>query len=135
MSKAIALPFSFTSSASGVNYTESLSKTWQDRVVLVVMTKLGERVMRPNFGSQAGSLVFENMSTALVAIKQAIGVAFGKWLPELILIDVTGVEDTYDNILTLTVTYKYNQNTIESVTIKTALIDRSGNIILEVNNG
>ena len=57
-SRAISLPFSFDSSG-GVSYTTDNKKMWQDRVVLVVMTLLKERVMRPTFGSSAKATVFE----------------------------------------------------------------------------
>ena len=132
--QAISLPFSFNSSGS-VSYTEDIRKIWQDRVVLVVMTRLREKVMRPAFGSEAGSVVFENLTDAMISIKQAINAAFSGWLKELTLVDVVGYEDPTENLLTLEITYKYNLQNLDTVLIKTALINRSGDIILEVNNG
>lgn len=132
--QAISLPFSFNSSGA-VSYTEDIRKIWQDRVVLVVMTRLNEKVMRPNFGSGAGNVVFENLSDAVVSLKQAIGAAFSAWLKELSLVDVIGYEDPVDNLLTLEITYKYSLQAIDTVSVKTALVNRSGDIILEVNNG
>jgi phage baseplate assembly protein W len=134
-SRAISLPFSFSASSGGVNYTEDLATIWKDRVVLVIMTKLNEKVMRPAFGSQASGIVFENLSDAMVAIKQAITSAFSRWLPDLTLVEVRGYEDKTDNLLTLEITYKYSTKNIETVNIKTALINRSGDIVLEVVNG
>jgi phage baseplate assembly protein W len=131
--QAISVPFSFNSSGS-VDYSENLQKIWQDRVVLVVMTRLNEKVMRPTFGSGAGSVVFENLNDAITEIKQAITLAFSKWLADLTLIEVVGYEDPNENLLILEVTYRYNRETLDTVLIKTALINRSGEVILEVNN-
>ena len=108
---------------------------WQDRVVLVVMTKLNEKLMRPAFGSKAGSTVFENTTDAMVMIKQGITSAFARWLPDLTLVKVSGYEDKNENALILTVSYSYINSQVQTVNIKTALINRSGDILLEVANG
>ena len=59
MTKAISLPFAFDQSGS-IAYTKDEKKIWQDRVVLVLMTRLGERLMRPTFGSEIGDSLFES---------------------------------------------------------------------------
>jgi phage baseplate assembly protein W len=131
--KAISLPFSFDSSGS-VAYTTDEKKIWQDRVVLVVMTRLTERIMRPTFGSTAGNSVFESESTAESVIQQAIAVAFSQWLKALTLTNVTVTVDPADGYLLATVQYKYEKEKNEqSVKIKTAILSRSGDVILEVN--
>ena len=132
--KAISLPFSFDSSGS-VSYTADLKKIWQDRVVLVVMTRLTERVMRPTFGTTVGNSVFESESTAGVAIQQAISAGFAQWLKPLTLTNVTITTDPTDGYLVATVQYKYEKEENEqSVKIKTAILSRSGDVILEVGN-
>jgi phage baseplate assembly protein W len=131
--KAISLPFSFDSSGA-VSYTTDEKKIWQDRVVLVVMTRLTERIMRPTFGSTAGNSVFESESTAESIIQQAVAVGFSQWLKALTLTDVTVTVDPADGYLLATVQYKYEKEKNEqSVKIKTAILSRSGDVILEVN--
>ena len=92
MSKAISLPFSFDSNG-GVAYTTDDRKIWQDRVVLAVMTYFGERVMRPNYGSSVEEATFENTTTAISMINQAIAGAFSFWLPDLALGKVEKILD------------------------------------------
>jgi len=135
MSKAMALPFSFDSNGA-VNNTQDPKKILQDRIVLIVMTYLGERVNRPNFGSNIKAVSFENMTEATQLIKQEIAVVFSKWLPYLNFIDATPKVDPVDNILSVSITYNYGINSNpETVSLKTAIISRSGDVITEVSNG
>lgn len=132
--RAISLPFSFDSSGA-LSYTTDEKKIWQDRVVLVVMTRLSERVMRPTFGSTAADSAFENEATAEAAIQQAIAAGFAQWLKPLTLTKVTITIDPTDGYLEATVQYKYEKERNEqSVKIKTAILSRSGEVILEVSN-
>ena len=135
MSKAIALPFSFDVNGA-VNNTQDLKKVFQDRITLVVMTYIGERVNRPNFGSNIKAVTFENIPEATQLIKQEVSVAFSKWLTYLNLIDVTPKIDPVDNILSVSITYNYGMNSNpETVSVKTAIISQSGDVITEVSNG
>lgn len=131
--KAISMPFSFDSSGA-IGYTRDIKKIWQDRVVMVIMTKLRERVMRPAFGSEAHDYIFETEGTAKDEIQGAISVAFAKWLPSLQLLSVTTDMDPTDQYLVVEVFYKYDPKVEgQSVKIKTAILTRSGDTILEVN--
>lgn len=132
MQNAIALPFSFDSSGL-VNHTSDEKKIWQDRVVMVVMTNFTERVMRPDFGSEVSQVVFENTESAKTLIKQAVTVAFSKHLPALSLIDVTFSIDPIDFYLVAEIHYRYGPSKqIETTKLKTALLTRAGDIIVEV---
>lgn len=129
---AMSLPFSFDSSGS-VNKTADIKKIWQDRIAMVIMTKLGERLMRPAFGSEVPALAFENIDTAITLARQAISAAFAKWLPALTLIDVVFTTDPIDYFLIADIHYRYGPTTqIETVKLKTALLTRAGDTILEV---
>jgi phage baseplate assembly protein W len=82
--RAISLPFAFDSTGA-VAYTTDSKKIWQDRVVLVVMTRLNERLMRPSFGTSVQELTFENYNEALAHVKQIVSIGFSRFLPSLIL--------------------------------------------------
>lgn len=130
--RAISLPFSFDSAGS-IAYSTDEKKIWQDRVVLVVMTRLNERVMRPTFGSEASNSLFENASSATGLLKDTITTAFSNWLKDLILIDVSVYTDAEDGYLVAEIFYKYNPiENEQSVKIKTAILSRTGEVILEV---
>jgi len=133
MPKAISLPFSFDSSGA-VAYTQDEKKMWQDRVVLVLMTRLGERVMRPTFGSEVKDSLFETEDAAVTMIRKSVSVAFSRWLSQLELISVTTTVDPVDGFIVLEVGYRYSPRENEQrVKIKTAILSRSGETILEVS--
>jgi uncharacterized protein len=127
---AITLPFSFNS-AGGIASTFDSKKIWQDRVVLVTMASLGERVMMPEFGTNVRSFVFENMNDAEFLLKGEIAAGFSRWLPNLNLDNVTADIDPLDNILNVTVNYSYGTNQTDSVIIRTAFLTSTGEIISE----
>jgi phage baseplate assembly protein W len=101
---------------------------------MVVMTSLGERVMQPSFGSDAKLATFEGIENAKVTIRQAISVAFSRWLPQLALITVEAYFDEAESTLNIEVTYNYGAALDDTVTIKTAILNRSGEVLLEVPN-
>jgi phage baseplate assembly protein W len=131
--KAISLPFSFNESG-GISFTTDIKKIWQDRVVIAVMTSLGERVMQPTYGSDVKLATFENIENATVVIQQATTIAFSRWLSQLSLTDVKAVFDESESTLNIEVTYNYGAALDDTVTIKTAILNRSGDILLEVPN-
>lgn len=131
--RAISLPFSFNA-AGELSYTTDLKKIIQDRVVLAVMTKLEERVMRPNFGSDVYNSLFENEGAAESIVRQAVTTCFSAWFPYL---NLRSVKTTLvDEVLEFDVYYSKGKNTsIEEVNIKTSLFTRAGEVIREISNG
>jgi phage baseplate assembly protein W len=131
---AITLPF--TIGPNGVNKTQDYSKIWKDRVYGVVLTSFNERVMSPTFGTQVKSSLFENIDDAMAAIRQSIQIGFSKWLSTLTLNSVIGSLDSDEGNLNIEVLYSIPGTIDEqSVTLKTDILSRSGDVLLEVNNG
>jgi phage baseplate assembly protein W len=129
--RAISLPFSFDSNGS-VSYTSNEGKIWQDRVTAVLMTNLTERIMRPTYGSSAQGASFQNKSEARGWISQAAAGAFANWLPELEFVAVTVEDSGDDDVYIVEVHYKKAQNaSVESVSIKSALFNQSGDLLVE----
>lgn len=129
-SSAIALPFSFDVNGR-VNSTTDQKKIMQDRVALVLMTYLGERVNRPNFGTKIRGVAFETQGVAESIIENEAARAFTTYLPYLTLIN-TSFSINEDNLLQVSVTYKYGLSSQpETVTVTTATITNSGDIITE----
>jgi len=135
MSSAISLPFGFSSNG-GVNSTSDQKKIIQDRVVLVVMTSLKERVHRPGFGTGIKGATFENTDRAVTVVKQEVASGFAKWLPYLKLVEVKGALDPVDGHLNITIDYKYGTSTTtETLVVKTDILSQSGDVITEVTSG
>jgi len=130
-STAISLPFSFNVNG-GVSSTTDPAKILQDRITLMTMTLLGERVMRPNYGTNVRGAAFENIGTAITVIEQNIQAGFVKWLPYLTLLTVTGSLDPQTSELNISITYNYGStSTPSTVVVKTAILSQSGDLISE----
>lgn len=127
---AITLPFNFDASG-GIAVTSDSKKIWQDRVVLVVMSYLGERVMKPEYGTNTRAFAFENMNDVPFLIKNEVQAGFARWLPNLGLDDVGAYIDPVDSILNITISYSYGTNQSDSVIIRTANLTSTGDIISE----
>jgi len=133
-------PFSFGTNTSGtyittLSSTSDLRKIWQDRVLLVLGTRPGERVMRPDFGSNLYSVVFEPESTAGQIAKDSITQAFTDWLPALDLREINPTFDKLNGVLTVSIVYGLPNGEVDSVTINTGIFNRSGDLLQEINNG
>jgi phage baseplate assembly protein W len=132
----ISLPFSFNADG-GVSHTEDERKIWQERVLLTVMTSVGERLMRLDYGTLVNSASFQSVDDATNLIKGEIGTAFTRWLTSLTLQDIIVSADPVDDVLSFNIIYTYGVavKITESVVVKTAIFDKTGTIITEVNNG
>ncbi len=131
---AMTLPF--TIGSNGVGKTSDVSKIWKDRVYGVVLTSLNERVMNPSFGTQVKAALFSNVNDAINSVRQSVEVGFSSWLTPLTLNSVRGYLDSSDGNLNIEILYSIPGTIDEqSVTLKTAILSRSGEILLEVRNG
>lgn len=133
--RAISLPFSFNA-AGEISYTTDEKKIIQDRIVLAVMTRLGERVMRPNFGSSIHDAVFDNMDSAIEIVKQSVSGCFATWFPDLELEDVAASVDGNEGGIVFAVKYKKAlQNISESLLVRTSVLTRAAELVREVERG
>jgi len=80
--KAISYPFTFD--PFGVVFTtEDQTKIYQDRILTLLSTAVGERPMRPTYGTNVAKAMFENQTDAATAIDAAIRSAIEIWIPEI----------------------------------------------------
>ena len=92
--------------------------------------------MSPAFGTQVKASLFETVDEALDRSRQSIQIGFSKWLSALTLNSVTGFLDADEGNLNIEILYSIPGTIDEqSVTLKTAILSRSGDVLLEVNNG
>jgi phage baseplate assembly protein W len=92
-----AITFPFTIDPFGVaNTTTSQEKIYQDRVLTLLSTSVGERPMRATYGTDLATALFETQGNATKAIETAIRTAMRTWLPELTVenIDIRATDDS-----------------------------------------
>ena len=130
MNNSISLPFALTPHGS-VETATTTEKVWQDRVLSAVMTGLGERAMRPAYGTDIVKSPFEPSGQMAGLITQEIEVTFAKNLPLLTLISAyTQVDDVAGTVIS-TIEYRLPSGQATISTIKTGTIDRTGTVIQE----
>jgi len=121
--RAISLPFSIDSYGN-VSSTKDQNKMWADKVRTVVGTTLGERVMRPDFGTQIPYATFNGRQIVADATKRELFTAFAKFLPALTLQSVD-VKFGEEDVVSADVTYALPNQ--EEVTITVGLAYIAGN--------
>ena len=80
--KAISYPFTLNVFGETTSTTDQ-KKIYTDRVLTLLSTSIGERPMRPTYGTNLGLAMFENQGVAEIAIPAAIRSAISTWLPAL----------------------------------------------------
>ena len=97
--------------------TSDFSKLNSDKVLQVIGTQIGERVMRSNFGSNIAAEMFATSEAASVGIKLEVEQAFAKSLPTLTLTS-TNISYNDDNgELTVEIEYLLPNSKQDSVII------------------
>jgi uncharacterized protein len=99
------LAFPFRVDGRGRTGATDYDRHVRDMIELLLFTRAGERVMRPDFGCGLADLTFEPNSPELVASLQiSIQAALQRWLGDVIEIAELGVE-SQDGTLRITLGY------------------------------
>lgn len=78
----------------------------EESIGIILGTRLGERVYRPNFGSRLSELVFAPMNLqTLLQIRLYIQEAIERWEPRIILDGVYTEPDPIEGKIKITITY------------------------------
>lgn len=126
---AIAFPFSINQSGGVSFYKDNDAAIWQDRVRYVIFTQMGERVMRPDFGSRVQDLVFENNYSTTALATKIVAAAFAKWLPSLTLNNVVATPDDVNYGLNLEIDYTIPNGQRQQLSTQTKVFNRYGEIV------
>ena len=100
---ALKLPLSLDS--GNLVLAKTQNDIWADRVRIALGTRLGERVMRPNYGTKIGASLFDTVSSTSDVVKKEISRVFHEQFPLLELISVDAAFNETLNSLTINVIY------------------------------
>lgn len=100
--RTISFPFAINARGAVAVTTDS-RKIWLDRVRAVVSTQIGDRVMRPGFGTDTLNAIL-GLDDERAPLERAIRVAFATFLPALTLTSV-GVEMDNEGVIVTSITY------------------------------
>jgi len=130
MERAIILPFSVDSTGSILSSNDQ-KLIWQSRVTSAVMTEVGERVFRPEYGGRVKDSLFQTPQDAANIVGASVREVFNKYLPALVLDDVAVSMDPQSGILSITIDYTLPSKENSQVSLKTGILTRSGDITQE----
>lgn len=111
---AVSLPFSISEFGT-VATTSSQEKIWSDRVRSAVGTAVGERVLRPDYGTEIAASVFSTLEAAAETLKQEVELAFSRDLRLLRLISTKVTIDESTSSLEAEITYALPNRAVEVV--------------------
>jgi phage baseplate assembly protein W len=86
--------------------TGDSNKIWADRVRSVIGTVIGERVMRPTFGSKVAFAAFATRTSMEEIVRREVERGFYLHLPLLTLIDITFDFNDSENLVSANITYE-----------------------------
>jgi phage baseplate assembly protein W len=104
--RTLSLPFRIDGYGRVASTTDP-SKINADRVRSVLMTSIGERVMRPTFGSFLPQTSFESFDEVVETAEETIVQAFAQFLPDLTFEGISVLsENPEDGELSIEITYR-----------------------------
>lgn len=101
---ALVFPFSLDDYGN-ISVTSDPDRIWQDRVKSVIGTNIGERVMRPSFGTKVAFANWATRSAMEDIIQKEVNRAFFLHLPLLTVTDITFTYNDAENVANVFITY------------------------------
>ena len=128
MSKALNFPF--TLNYYGVVDTAiDVHKIYEDRVLTLLSTNVGQRPMLPTYGTNMGVALFENDNNFSKAATQAIKTAISNWIPDVSIDSIViGTINPVTNEADITITLITPDNLLTSVSTTTASLNYDGTV-------
>lgn len=118
---AISLPFRVDGYGRLATTTSDL-KIWADRVRFVVTTFVGERIMRPTWGTNIPADLFVALEEAPTLVYGDIQTAFQDYLPTLSLVDIVVLDQDEENgTIEIEIQYQVPEITTDIQTTTTTL--------------
>lgn len=113
---ALTLPFSLDA-LGNITVTSDSATIWATRVKIAIETILGERVMRPDYGSKIPSKVFATTTDMMDTLEKEVIRVFTDQLPLLKFISVTFTNNFKDNILSAEIVYELPNETLQNTQV------------------
>lgn len=111
LGKGLKFPFSFQKSSGGTQVSTATSRDHthiHESIRQILGTRLGERFLRPDFGTRLHELVFEpNDSVLYGLIRHEVVDALDRWEPRIIVTDVVaGPAEDDEHLVLVRIRYR-----------------------------
>jgi phage baseplate assembly protein W len=123
---ALSLPFSLNSKTGSINVTNDQGAIWSNRVRIATETLIGERIMRPEYGSRIPSTFFETTTTMEDVVQREISRIFIEQFPLLKLNKIEVINNARENVLTIDVFFSLPNKTTQTVRAGILVVSENG---------
>jgi phage baseplate assembly protein W len=107
---ALVLPFMVDGNGNIIT-TNNQAQIWSNRVRALIGTRLGERVMRPEYGAKIGESLFNTVGSMSDIVTREVNRVFQEYLPLLTLSEITIDHNTNTNQLLVNISYQLPNTT------------------------
>ena len=131
------ISYPFTLDAIGIlKSTDAVSKIYEDRLLTLLSTQVGQRPMRPTYGVDLSKAFFENeyivdagnVTTFSKSVTEAIRNATQTWLPDITIDEVIVGNPEFDGIASLEILITVPGSISTSLNTTTAIFGNDGTI-------
>jgi phage baseplate assembly protein W len=110
LDKNIAIGVSLPFNAGGVfNSTYSTKDQIKSNIINLFLTKKGERIENPEFGTDINKLLFENINNDILSnLKQELYDSVNKFIPNITILNINITPEPDTNTIYIETQYKLN---------------------------
>jgi phage baseplate assembly protein W len=110
LDKNIAIGVSLPFNAGGVfNSTYSTKDQIKSNIINLFLTKKGERIENPEFGTDINKLLFENINNDILSnLKQELYNSVNKFIPNITILNINITPEPDTNTIYIETQYKLN---------------------------
>jgi phage baseplate assembly protein W len=110
LDKNIAIGVSLPFNAGGVfNSTYSTKDQIKSNIINLFLTKKGERIENPEFGTNINTLLFENINNDILSnLKQELYNSVNKFIPNITILNINITPEPDTNTIYIETQYKLN---------------------------
>ena len=127
MSKAISYPYTIDGYGV-VQTTENVNKIYLDRVLTLLSTRIGQRPILHEYGTNIEVALFENQNNLELAINQAITQAMARWIPEVGINKINITEPDQNGEALVELILELPNSTLTTLTVSTSNFAADGTI-------
>ena len=111
-----------------VKTTDNQTKIYTDRLVTLLSTTAGERPMRPGYGTNVASALFENENDFKKAVNIEIRGAVQSWIPELTIQKIQVLNISEDGKANVEVSVVLPDFTSTTIRVSSATLNPNGTV-------
>jgi len=128
---ALAVPFALDGKGN-ILVNNNQSQIWSNRVRALIATRVGERVMRPEYGSKIGESLFNTIGSMSDIVTREVNRVFNEYLPLLTLSNVAVSHNVLTNELLVDISYQLPNTTTTTTQVGILVVSNTNPIYEEL---